>query len=221
MTGTRFAWWGDDEATKALCAFHRELNGETADKAGRAALRRARTPQEAALVPVVGVLRRAIRDKQIKISDDDIDTAAILVAEIGTDWQQPQMTGRASTDAPTEEIADIPDEAAPSSNLAHGGPDRRGFSHLARCFAERLAVPNSNGKPASPERVRLLLSTEDAAEFLRLLRALLDLLDRTAPLTAVIETTRRWSRQGQRAETRAAIARPYYELVAPALLKKE
>jgi hypothetical protein len=193
MSNNRYAWWGDQNAADALRSFHRELHDEAADKSGRAALRRARTPQEAALVPVVGVLRRAIRKEGIKISDDDIDRAAILVAAIERDQQVLEI----SDEEPS------PTDAAP-----------RGFNALSRELAERLAERNSNGKRVSPERVRLLLSTEDIGEFLRLLRSLIDLLDRKAPIVAIVETARRWSRPAQRQQTRAAIARPYYERIA-------
>jgi CRISPR type I-E-associated protein CasB/Cse2 len=192
VSDNRYAWWGDQNAADALRSFHRELHDEAADKSSRAALRRARTPQEAALVPIVGVLRRTIRREGIKISDDDIDTAAILAAAIERDQQ-------------VSEISADP-------NVKDVGP--RGFTPLGRQLAERLAERNSNGKRVSPERVRLLLSTENIAEFLRLLRSLIDLLDRKAPVVAIVETARRWSRPAQRQQTRAAIARPYYERIA-------
>ena len=119
MTEPRFAWWGDDKAAEALYVFHRELHGEAADKAGRAALRRARSPDEAALIPVVGVLRHAIRDEQIKLSDEDIDVAAMLVASIEKDWRRPE-TRAGETDAGHSVDADGGPDDDPSTWTSEG-----------------------------------------------------------------------------------------------------
>jgi CRISPR type I-E-associated protein CasB/Cse2 len=214
MSHVHLAWWGDDKASEVLLAFHRELYGTGADKAGRAALRRARTPEEAALVPVVGILRRSIRDSRIMMRDDDIETAAMLAAAIQTDWLPSKMHS-ADSIVSREDTVSVNDEEA-ASNSEHEGSERRGYAPLAQALAARLATPNADRRRVSPERVRLVLSTENEAEFLRLLRGLIDLLDRTAPIVAVIETARRWGRPGRRVETRAAIARNYYRQIAHA-----
>ena len=86
----------------------------------------------------------------------------------------------------------------------------------ASAFAEPFAKAVVSGEIAPP-RIRLLLSTDDPALFLRLLRGTLSMLRakrRPAPVVAVAEIVRRWRDIERRAEMRRHLALAFAEHLA-------
>ena len=152
---------------------------EPASRAARAALRRVGPPEDACLVPEYGELVMSLREAGFPLSTN---RAIRMAAEA-------VAVAEIDDDGPAFEVREEPRPPA---------------SVFAEPFAKAVV-----GGGIAPARSRLLLSTDDPALFLRLLRGSLSMLRakrKPAPVVAVAEIVRRWRNIERRAVMRRHLA---------------
>jgi CRISPR system Cascade subunit CasB len=93
------------------------------------------------------------------------------------------------------------------------GEDNRIGKSWGDAFGHAAAMPK-DGKPrVSEDRLRLLLSAEDPDQFLRLLRGVIHLLERKAPLIDLARVVRAWHQPHNRARVRRQIFLSYFTML--------
>lgn len=109
-----------------------------------------------------------------------------------------------------EQQADGNDDDDPAEAPAADQPRSWAGTKLGRC----MAAKGPSGAPRiSPARVRLLLSTENPDQFLRLLRSILGQLDGRAPVREVADVMDGWHSPTWRAAIRRRIFLSYFSNV--------
>jgi CRISPR system Cascade subunit CasB len=169
------------EGKAALRSWHAGL---VDDRGGRAALRRAQSPDDAFDILAFHRLCRGLNLGTNEALVTRWAGAALAVAEIDENTED----GDDETRVPT--------------------------------LGAALAVVRDGQPVISPERVRLLANTEEPDLFLRLLRGMLAMIDRKAPVAQVADIVRSWHFPDRRAAARRRLLLTYFEKIPSSLLEK-
>lgn len=161
----------------------------------RAALRRAQQVEDAYSVAGFHLLLNWLGEQKPPPVAARI---AMVLAHIRQDW-----TERANEDEPAE--------AAQAEQ-----PKNRVGTELGRS----MVLKGPSGKPrVSPERLRLLLSTDEPDQFLRLLRGILGQLDGKAPVSDVAKVMDAWHSPTWRTTVRRQIFLSYFSMLSDTEIK--
>jgi CRISPR system Cascade subunit CasB len=112
-------------------------------------------------------------------------------------------------------VAEIDKDAA-------GTREDGGDEESRRVTLGAVLATTRDGKPAvSPERLRLMLNTEEPDLFLRLLRGMMTMIDRRAPVGEVAGLVRRWHFPDGRSIARRRLLLDYHEKLPLSMLEKK
>lgn len=171
--------------------WHNSLSGNRGD---RAALRRGQSADDAFGNYAFHALYNALTKLKFSQNEMLIARVALAIAEI---------------DKNTNTNVNIRSPAETAGDDANNAPQMDG--HTIHALGQAFAKPGRT-RPAlvSSARLRLLANTEDPDMFLRLLRGLIDLLDREAPVWETACLIRDWHSPGRRARARRQLLLDYY-----------
>lgn len=184
---------------QVVTGWHAGLVGRDGNRGARAGLRRCQSADEVFDIPAFyGLHGPLVRLGYVK-KDLIVARIALAVAEIETDLR---ATGEGEAGAGAG-AGDGADDADPGTlGAAFVGPD-------------------PNQPRVSPGRLRLLANTEEPDLFLRLLRGMISMIDRTAPIGDTAETVRNWHYPSSRERARRKLLLSYFTHVSPKALEKE